>query len=142
VYFTYGMHYCLNVVTGLDGQAEAVLIRAIEPLLGTELMRFRRGLSGETSQFEDQIAVRLGRYLGAGPAKLCQSLGIRAEHNGIDLTVRSELWICESNGEDRSRSNGNGAVVATPRIGITKAVDLKRRFTMVSDQFTSRTSKA
>jgi DNA-3-methyladenine glycosylase len=73
VYFTYGMHYCFNAVAKPPGRAGAVLIRAIEPLEGLEIMRSRR--------CREDI-----RELASGPAKLTQALGIGREHNGLDLT--------------------------------------------------------
>ncbi len=137
VYFTYGMHYCLNAVTGLEGQGEAVLIRAIEPLLGLELMRRRRGLSDGPGQFED--SVRGGSFLGGGPARLCQALGVSARENGDDLTCAGEMWISAPPVGQQSEFGSD--IVSTPRIGITKAADLNRRFTIRSDPFASRVSK-
>jgi DNA-3-methyladenine glycosylase len=74
VYFTYGMHYCANVVTAPDGGAGAVLLRGALPLAGEAVMRERRG--GK-------------RDLCGGPAKLCQSFGLGRSHNGIDLCSRT-----------------------------------------------------
>ncbi|MFZ0250279.1 MAG: DNA-3-methyladenine glycosylase, partial [Acidimicrobiales bacterium] len=73
VYFTYGMHWCANVVCGPDGEAAAVLIRALEPLAGVGEM------------WKARPAARLERDLCNGPAKLCQALGITGADNGADL---------------------------------------------------------
>jgi len=105
VYFTYGMHYCMNVVSGKEGQAGAVLLRAAEPLVGEALMERRRG--------------RGGRELTNGPAKLCQAMGIDLRHNGLDL-VEGPLGIWP---HERP-----GSIVRTPRIGIRRGRELLLRF--------------
>src|SRR6266568_1903595 len=80
VYFTYGMHFCMNVVTGRDGEGSAVLLRAVEPLEGLPEMARRR-------QTED------ARLLCAGPARLCQAFGVGREHNGVDLVGDGDLHV-------------------------------------------------
>jgi DNA-3-methyladenine glycosylase len=79
VYFIYGMHFCLNVVTAEEGVPEAVLIRALQPIEGQERMMKNRGRS-------------LLKGLTDGPGKLCRAMGIDSRHNGLDLTT-SELKI-------------------------------------------------
>ncbi len=98
VYFTYGMHFCFNAVAGPEGTADAVLIRAVEPLEGLELMSRRRGLAEEEIARLMQMACaqgsgdpkareRWGRSLCGGPGKLCQAFGITRAEDGLDLTV-------------------------------------------------------
>jgi DNA-3-methyladenine glycosylase len=108
VYFSYGVHWCLNVVTEPDGRAGAVLLRALEPLDGVDLMRRRRGPS-----------VRPER-LATGPGSLTRAMAIGSEHNGSDLTA-PPLYL--ANGGRR-----RGEISAGPRIGISAAVDRPWRF--------------
>jgi len=82
VYFTYGMHWCANVVATKDGDAAAVLLRAAAPVDGIEVMRERR------------VKARRDRDLLAGPARLCQAFGISGLHNGVDL-VRGPVRILD-----------------------------------------------
>jgi DNA-3-methyladenine glycosylase len=111
VYFTYGMHHCLNVVTGRLGEASAVLIRALEPVEGIEGMRRRRRVEGENG------LERLAR----GPGCVAQAMGLTLRHNGLDLT-RGPLWIAGP--PDRSGHR----IARGPRIGIRRAVDRPWRF--------------
>jgi DNA-3-methyladenine glycosylase len=101
VYFTYGMHYMLNLVTEAKGSPCAVLIRAVLPFAGIEEMEVRRR--------------RKGAELTNGPAKLCQALGIDKSLNGWDLTRSKELWV-----EDYKKIKAE-SIITTPRIGIDYA---------------------
>jgi len=126
VYFTYGMHWCANVVCGPEGEAAAVLIRALAPISGLEAMR------------EARPAARLERDLCNGPAKLCQALGITGTDNGADLLTpaRSRRGPRDSNGDPGEtpvrlvddgapppRRPGRGT-----RIGIKEATEKRWRF--------------
>jgi len=104
VYFTYGMHYCLNLVAGPPGRALAVLIRALEPVEGLDLMRRRRGV---------EAAERLAR----GPGCVTQALGIGRGEDGLDLT-RGPLWLAD----DPPRRGGH-RIASGPRIGIRVATE-------------------
>jgi DNA-3-methyladenine glycosylase len=130
VYFTYGMHYCFNVVAAEVGVAEAVLIRALEPLGGLDLMRVRRGIAKAVPD-----AVRYGRQLCGGPARLCQAFGIDRALDGVELVPATGLWIAEA-------LSPPAAIRATPRIGISVAMDIPWRFTVAGDPYTSRTEPA
>ena len=109
VYFTYGMHHCLNVVCGREGVPAAVLLRALAPLAGEALMRRRRG-------------VRDRERLLRGPGCVAQALGRSREHDGADL-VRGPLWIADG----PPRREGRG-LVCGPRIGIRAGADRPWRF--------------
>ena len=120
VYFTYGMHYCLNAVTERSGKAAAVLIRAVQPLEGLELMRARRG-----------GAVR-DRDLARGPGRLTKAFGIAREQNRSDLT-KPPLMICAG-----ERLPYDGAY-ATPRIGLGTLQDGRLwRFAIKDSPWASR----
>jgi DNA-3-methyladenine glycosylase len=108
VYLSYGMHRCANVVTGADGDGQAVLLRALTPLRGLDVMTARR--SGRRAA------------LANGPGKLCQALGIDLADSGTDLTAVGEIRIVDDG------TSPPIAPIITPRIGITKAVDLPWRF--------------
>lgn len=143
VYFTYGMHYCLNAVTGMGGMGEAVLIRAVEPLCGLELMRTRRGLSVEAAEIraKGNPTLRSQLALGAGPARLCQSFGLSLVQNGTDLTTGDVLWIARSHILGASLTSPIRKIVRTPRIGISKAADMLRRYTFATDPYVSHTGR-
>jgi DNA-3-methyladenine glycosylase len=100
VYFTYGMHWLFNTVTQAEGQPEAVLVRALLPLEGIEVMRSRRG--GQPR-----------RLWADGPARLTQALGIGEQHNRLDLTAPdSELWL------EAGLSIPESFVTTGPRVGL------------------------
>lgn len=121
VYRSYGIHWCLNIVCREEGHGAGVLIRAIEPLVGIETMKVRRGL-------EDP------RLLCAGPGRVGQALGItRERHNGLALHESPfALW------------HGDAPVVVTsgPRIGISKAMDVPWRFGLSGSRYLSRPFRA
>lgn len=103
VYFTYGMHFCFNVVAKNSKKAAgAVLIRAIEPEKGIKVMQRNRGIENL-------------KNLTNGPAKLAQALDITKEHYGVDLTKKSKLYITEGIKAEK--------ITSSQRIGITKAID-------------------
>ena len=102
VYFTYGMHHCMNVVAGDAEQPVAALIRAIEPTEGVEVM------------WRARPAAKRARDLCSGPAKLCQALGVDRALDGWDLTAGERLWL------ERGPGPG-GEIVATPRVGVDYA---------------------
>jgi DNA-3-methyladenine glycosylase len=116
VYRSYGIHWCLNFVCEDEGVASAVLIRALEPLHGTEAMRARRRIEDE-------------RILCAGPGRLCQALGITGEHDGSALD--------EPPFELRARREAVDIAVG-PRVGITKAADQPWRYGLAGSRFLSR----
>jgi DNA-3-methyladenine glycosylase len=119
VYLSYGIHSLLNFVTEAEGSASAVLIRALEPTDGIELMRERRGRD-ETEQ------------LCSGPGKLTEALGVDLSLNGADLFAPPfELT-------ERNSALGDGEITATTRIGITKAADLPWRYCVRGSRFVSR----
>lgn len=118
VYFTYGMHYCCNIVVGETGHGSAVLIRAVEPIEGEDVMAQNRG--GKT-----------GVEISNGPAKLCQALLIDKVLNGHDvrnsplkLTIREPL--------------PNSEIIQTTRIGITKDTDTPWRFYINNNPYVSK----
>jgi DNA-3-methyladenine glycosylase len=117
VYLSYGIHSLLNAVAEPEGEAAAVLIRALEPTEGLELMRERRG-------------DRPDGELCSGPGKLTEALGVGLEHNGADL-LRDPFLLLPPVGESPS-------VVTGRRIGITKAVERPWRFCAAGSPFVSK----
>ena len=120
VYFTYGMHFCCNVVTESEGTGHAVLIRAVEPVEGMDMMRRNRGMAGGNIE-----------ALCSGPAKLCQAFGIGRAENGIDLCA-GEIWIGRG-----ATQQDSIAVGRSPRIGISSAQTHQWRYFVKENRFVS-----
>lgn len=122
VYFTYGMHYCFNVVTEREGFPAAVLIRAVEPIVGIEIMKkFRK-----TSDIYN---------LTNGPAKFCQAFQIDKKLNGASL-LDDEIFIISPTNDEKFK------ILKTPRIGIKRGLDKKWRFLIAGNPFVSKTKFA
>lgn len=118
VYRSYGVHWCANVVSAPVGHGSAVLLRALEPLVGLDAMAAARGVAAP-------------RALASGPGKLCQAMDISDAHDGATWWTGA-LQLCAGApvpGRD---------VVATPRIGISRAVDRPLRFLVRASAYLSR----
>nr|WP_065309636.1 DNA-3-methyladenine glycosylase [Janthinobacterium psychrotolerans] len=116
VYRSYGIHWCLNFVCREADHGAGVLIRAIEPLFGLDVMRARRGAADK-------------RLLCSGPGKVCQALGVTHAHNGLPLGAPPFVLLPR---EDEV------AVLAGPRIGISKAMEVPWRFVEAGSTFLSK----
>ena len=112
VYFTYGMHFCANVVCGKDGEASAVLLRALTPVAGLKEMRRARG-----------PAARLDRDLCSGPGKLCQALGLDRAFDGADLVTGDDGVEVADDGTPPPPTPG-----VSGRIGLSVAAEVPWRF--------------
>lgn len=123
VYFIYGMHFCLNLVTEAAGSSSAVLVRALEPVEGIERMRERRGSVPTES-------------LMRGPGNVARALGLGREHDGLDLTT-GPLWI-----SDRPARRGGHRIARGPRIGIRRAIHFAWRFYLAGHPCVSGSRKA
>lgn len=115
VYRSHGLHWCANVVTGTDGIASGVLIRAGRVIKGEDLARKRRGERVESAR------------LARGPGNLGQALGITAEHNGADLLTGTSVMLSE--GEPVPTA----LIRVGPRVGVSKAHDWQHRFYVAGD---------
>lgn len=115
VYRSHGLHWCANVVTGTDGVASAVLIRAGRVIEGEDLARKRRGEKVESPR------------LARGPGNFCQALGITAEHNGADLLTGTSVVLSE--GEPVPAA----LIRVGPRVGVSKAHEWQHRFYLAGD---------
>ena len=116
VYRSYGIHWCLNFVCGEQEAGSAVLIRAIEPAVGLDLMRARRGLENP-------------RLLCSGPGRLCQALGVTGEHDERPLDKPPFEIYCRSSPVE---------VRSGPRIGISRAINSPWRFGLLGSLFLSK----
>jgi DNA-3-methyladenine glycosylase len=124
IYLNYGMYYLLNVVTEPEGKAGAVLIRALEPRIGIELMRSLR----RTERLEE---------LCSGPGKVCQALAIDLSDNGLDLTdSKSNLFIAEL----LSEKKGKFKVARSGRIGVREDLPEQYRFYITQSKYVSTKS--
>jgi DNA-3-methyladenine glycosylase len=108
VYLVYGLHHCLNVVCGADGEAAAVLVRAVQPIAGVERMRKARSAAGSDAR------------VAAGPARLCKALGIDRSLDGLDLLSDARLRLAAP-GSGQARLEPGEQVVAGPRVGVAYA---------------------
>lgn len=118
VYLSYGMHFCCNVVVGKSGQGSAVLIRAVEPLIGKNLMTANRPGRSESE-------------LTNGPAKLCYALSIDNSLNGHDLSKQPLKLIIKP-------SLLPADIIKTTRIGLSRGQDVVGRFYLSGNKFVSR----
>ncbi|MHB9862760.1 DNA-3-methyladenine glycosylase [Streptomyces sp. YIM S03343] len=115
VYRSHGLHWCANIVTGADGIASAVLIRAGRVIEGEDLARKRRGGKVESPR------------LARGPGNFCQALGIMAEHNGTDLLADASVTLTEG------KPVPAALIRVGPRVGVSKAHDWQHRFYLAGD---------
>ena len=136
VYFTYGMHFCSNVVTGVDGVGEAVLIRAVEPVIGIETMMQNRFASRDSKP----IGPGQLKNLTNGPAKFCQAFAIARDENGTDLRGE-KIYIGELSPplhRSSTRRNPPFRIGKSGRIGIAVAKEKLWRFFMKGNPWVSR----
>lgn len=118
IYFSHGLHHCLNVTARLDLPAGGVLIRALEPVLGIDTMRALRGRQPVTD-------------LASGPGKLTQALAVDRSLYGTDMTREGPIFICDDADAPELE------IEATPRIGISRATDRLWRFIAADSPFVS-----
>jgi len=124
VYTVYRVHRMFNIITNEEGKPDAVLIRAIEPTVGVEIIQQRRNLT------------EAGPRLTAGPGMLTQALGITTDLYGLDLTTGKTIWM-----EDRGEEVSEDEIIASPRVGIDYAGEdalLPWRFRIVDNPWMSR----
>jgi DNA-3-methyladenine glycosylase len=125
VYFTYGMHFCANIVSEEEGKGRAVLLRAVEPIEGIEIMKRYRKMKLKKGQSAAEVNVT------NGPAKFCEAFDIKREQNGVDL-LGQEIYITQ--GENILRSK----IFSSKRVGITNGSEKKWRFYIMGNPFVSK----
>jgi DNA-3-methyladenine glycosylase len=130
VYFTYGMHFCANIVTGPKGIGEAVLIRAVEPLVGIEMMKLNRYGSNKSINLQS-LNHKILLNLTNGPAKFCKAFGLARQENGLDL-LDSEISITA--GEPIPSK----LIKRSTRIGIQQGVEKRWRFFIKGNPWVSK----
>jgi len=116
IYFIYGMYYCFNIVTEKKGFPAAVLVRAVQPVFGEDIMRV--------------LTPTNTKKLTNGPGKFCRAFGLTRHQNGLDLTG-SDLYIID-------RNQNSSQIGTSPRIGIKKGLDKPWRFFDIGSTFLSR----
>ena len=119
IYFNYGMHWALNISSEPDGTGAAILLRAIQPTVGLDLIRQRRG---ESMPLRD---------LARGPGRICAALGLGKDELGLPFTGDT-LWL-----EDEPALPPNAVIASSGRIGITKAIELPWRFYLAGNPYVS-----
>jgi DNA-3-methyladenine glycosylase len=125
VYFTYGAHFCCNVVAGRKDEGDAALLRAIEPIEGVDVMAANRGF--DSAEISDKIL----KNLTSGPGKICQALNIIREDNGTNL-LGDEIFLLNAAAvKDKD-------VVVCKRVGITRSVDFPWRFYIKNNPYVSK----
>ena len=130
VYFTYGMHFCANIVTGKEGIGEAVLIRAVEPLVGIEVMKRNRYGSNKSINLQS-LNHKILLNLSNGPAKFCQAFGIARQENGLDL-LDGEISITDG------KPIPSKLIKRSSRIGIQQGIKKNWRFFIAGNPWVSR----
>lgn len=119
IYLIYGKHYCFNITSEREEIPGAVLIRALEPIIGISLMEQNRKSKDLTN-------------LASGPGKLTQALNITMDQNGLDLTLSKELFVFRTNIEERFE------IVSSPRIGTKQDIERQWRFYIKNNNFISK----
>jgi DNA-3-methyladenine glycosylase len=135
VYFTYGMHFCVNVVCMPEGTASAVLLRAGRVIAGEDLARRRRA-PRRTAPGDVTPRALPARELARGPARLCQALAISRIQNGCDLCAPGSPLRLRG-GDSDAQVSGKDAISVGPRVGVTAAADTNWRFWRPDDETVS-----
>ena len=117
VYFTYGMHHCLNIVCGPDGFGSGALVRAVEPISGTDVIELRRGMTGPTTT--------------NGPGKLCVALAVDRSLSGHDLAEPPVQLV-------KRPALPASSITTTPRIGISRNKQALRRYYITGNKYVSK----